>query len=572
LELREIAPDLWLPFQVEVNYFFPAVQGVPERAVHSTISLAVEKAVPEPNYPPEHFRAVEVPDELPLFKIDRQGYLENGPLRPAQTKLPDQRELVRVVAAVREQERRFEQFDATLRATYRKHDTNIFDASETVAYENDERTVALPNKLYASQRETSHSAGQGDSAFTRVAAWDGHWTRSLEWRSQPNDPGLKFSGASLRKGGPAGLNAFRPHTALFDDSRERGRPLSEYLTSEWYDRHNRYLQKIEYWGEDVVDGLKCEKLRVCLPHGEQAEPALFFFLWLAKDRNYLPVRTEWYERRWSARLPTGITTVHEWREITGGLWLPVHVVKLVNQMGREGLCEGRFLINWRLDRHVENFSLRPEVTDDLFELSVPGATAVNVEDERGEWIGQIHQAEPGLPTVNDEKWLVMAASARADDQERERRQAALDALIGKPAPEFADATWLNTPALNTKSLAGKVVLLDFWAEWSVSCHQELKKLGEVDTSLAEAGIVVIGVHPTGGRREDIERAAKEFGLDFPIYIDATPSDGKHVWGEFFEQCAVRELPHALVVDQQGRIVAHGRLDAMIAKAQQLLEK
>jgi hypothetical protein len=570
LEVREVVPDVWLPFQVDAEFYFPAAQGVPERGVHSTISLIVENAEAGPSHELQRFRNVEIPADLPVFTIDREGYLENGPLRTSETELPDQRELERVIAAVREQEQRYEPFDATLQVAYHKYESEFTRVgAEILSYERDERTVVLPNRLYASRQEVSHSAAQVESSSANVAAWDGKWLREL---TRVDHPAQQHTGAGLHKGDAEGVYAFRAHTALFDDGRIRSRKLSDCLSSDWYDLHNKYPQKVEYWGTEVVDGLKCEKLRVGILHGNEAESHVFFFIWLATERNYLPIRREWYELGWSKRLPTGTASVLEWREIADGLWLPLHVVDLAyRKFNHEGICEGRIIINWRLDGRFEAFSLQPDVPDDFFELQVPAGTTVNVTNERGQGIGQFLQERDGLVTISDEKWRIMAASASADEQERKEKQEALDAMVGKPVPEFSEATWLNAPMFKPKSLSGKVLLVDFWAEWYAPCRQDLRILsGRRD--LADAGIMVIGVHPTGSRMQDIERVLKESHVDYPIYVDVAQLDSQHPWGAFFDRCAARELPHAIVVDRQGRIVADGGLEKMILKARELVEK
>jgi hypothetical protein len=35
-------------------------------------------------------------------------------------------------------------------------------------------------------------------------------------------------------------------------------------------------------------------------------------------------------------------------------------------------------------------------------------------------------------------------------------------LQDRPAPEFPDTTWINSPPLTLQGLRGKVVLLEFW--------------------------------------------------------------------------------------------------------------
>jgi len=35
-------------------------------------------------------------------------------------------------------------------------------------------------------------------------------------------------------------------------------------------------------------------------------------------------------------------------------------------------------------------------------------------------------------------------------------------LVGKPAPEIRNDTWLNSPPLRLRDLRGRVVLMEFW--------------------------------------------------------------------------------------------------------------
>ena len=303
--LREIGPGLWLPIRVDVKYFKRGVPRSTEPVVQRSASLIVEKVVADPDYPASHFRDVVLPDDLLVYGIDRDGYLENSPLRPGQTELPDQQGLVRIIAAVREQEKLYEPLDVTLRTKYRTFEAdNIGMPGLYLSYDSTERTITMDNKLYSTRRQITHTAGDGDFVFLNTGAWDGQWIRTLHWQSQPNAPTPKLIGAGLRKGGPEGLDVFRSHTVLFNRGRS-DRPLSEFLSSEWFDKNDESRQKVEYWGEDTVDDVVCEKLRIGLPHLDPTEPHKFFFLWLAKERNYLPVRREWYDPEWSRAAADG---------------------------------------------------------------------------------------------------------------------------------------------------------------------------------------------------------------------------------------------------------------------------
>ena len=78
------------------------------------------------------------------------------------------------------------------------------------------------------------------------------------------------------------------------------------------------------------------------------------------------------------------------------------------------------------------------------------------------------------------------------------RKKAIAAMIGKPAPEFPQgAVWLGSEPLTWESLRGKVVILEFWAEWSEACRSKLQKLKVVHDARDSNGLTVIGLHPPG---------------------------------------------------------------------------
>lgn len=56
---------------------------------------------------------------------------------------------------------------------------------------------------------------------------------------------------------------------------------------------------------------------------------------------------------------------------------------------------------------------------------------------------------------------------------------------------------------------------------------------------------------------------------YPIYIDLPLPPGSGWFGEMSKAFAVKGIPHSFVVDQQGQIVAHGRLEYILQTAMSL---
>src|SRR5205823_8089007 len=114
---------------------------------------------------------------------------------------------------------------------------------------------------------------------------------------------------------------------------------------------------------------------------------------------------------------------------------------------------------------------------------------------------------------------VVAIASGAGD---ERRMPDLDGAV----------TWLNSAPLSTKSLRGKVVLVNFWTYSCINSLRELPYIKAWAAKYKDAGLVVIGVHsPEFGFEKDpanVKNAVAELRLAFPVAIDSEHS----IWSAF----------------------------------------
>ena len=91
-------------------------------------------------------------------------------------------------------------------------------------------------------------------------------------------------------------------------------------------------------------------------------------------------------------------------------------------------------------------------------------------------------------------------------------------LLGQPAPPLVGKD-LNKNEVRSEDLAGKVVILDFWATWCKPCIAAVPVIDEVAGRFREQDVVYYAVN-TGEDRDLVSGFVKEQGWDVPVLIDS----------------------------------------------------
>jgi thiol-disulfide isomerase/thioredoxin len=140
-------------------------------------------------------------------------------------------------------------------------------------------------------------------------------------------------------------------------------------------------------------------------------------------------------------------------------------------------------------------------------------------------------------------------------------------------PDLGGAVvWLNSPPLSSKSLRGKVVLVDIWTYSCINSLRQLPYMKMWAEKYKNAGLVVIGVHsPEFGFEKDranVEKAVRDFKVTYPVAVD---SDHR-IWDAFNNQY----WPADYFIDAKGRIRYHhfgeGEYDKSERVIQELLKE
>ncbi|UCF10074.1 MAG: TlpA family protein disulfide reductase [Candidatus Bipolaricaulota bacterium] len=120
--------------------------------------------------------------------------------------------------------------------------------------------------------------------------------------------------------------------------------------------------------------------------------------------------------------------------------------------------------------------------------------------------------------------------------------------IGFPAPPF-EGEDLDGEHLSLESLAGSIIVLDFWAGWCSPCIAELPTLTAIHEEHAEDDVVVLGINldRTHGA---FEEAVERYEIVYPQIYDG----GEEIIATHYR---IAGIPMTYIIDRDGLIVARG---------------
>ena len=120
--------------------------------------------------------------------------------------------------------------------------------------------------------------------------------------------------------------------------------------------------------------------------------------------------------------------------------------------------------------------------------------------------------------------------------------------IGGTVPEIELPNTVDS-IIKLSSLAGKVVLIDFWASWCAPCRQENPYVQKLYKKYRESGFEVFAVS-LDVKKEAWLKAIKQDKLTYTQVLDNSGWNSK-VAERFF----VDQLPTNFLLDRTGKIIA-----------------
>jgi peroxiredoxin len=150
----------------------------------------------------------------------------------------------------------------------------------------------------------------------------------------------------------------------------------------------------------------------------------------------------------------------------------------------------------------------------------------------------------------------LANVSQAELAEAGDAQAALNPLIGKPAPQFSLED-LSGKKVSLEDYKGKALLINFWATWCGPCKVETPWIVDLRNQYAAKGFEVLGISTDDINRDD----AKMFGtekkeiadfvqrmhMSYPVLIEGDKVSKPYG--------GLDAMPTSFFVDRNGKIVA-----------------
>jgi thiol-disulfide isomerase/thioredoxin len=114
----------------------------------------------------------------------------------------------------------------------------------------------------------------------------------------------------------------------------------------------------------------------------------------------------------------------------------------------------------------------------------------------------------------------------------------------QPTPAF-DLESVDGTRISSKGLAGKVVLVDFWATWCGPCIAEIPEWNDLYKRYQGKGLVVLGVTIRSGWASDIKPDVWKLKIAYPVVVgnDDVEKGFGGIWG----------FPTTFLVNRKGQI-------------------
>ncbi len=126
--------------------------------------------------------------------------------------------------------------------------------------------------------------------------------------------------------------------------------------------------------------------------------------------------------------------------------------------------------------------------------------------------------------------------------------------LGIQAPALQIKDWVKGSPVDLAATKGKqVTVVEFWATWCPPCRDSIPHLSQLQARFKDKGVVIVGVsdEPAGKVKPFVEKMTDQ--MAYTVAVD----DSRKTGNAYMKAFDIEGIPHAFIVDKEGRIAWHG---------------